>query len=175
MGTGVGPVLAYVPYAEALDRLFNGQGHLLAERNALAEGTWLPPGAYRTSWVHNHPASYAGAIWMRVVPDPFFAGQRHRVEVRWRNWKLCREVALEDNGAWFVHTKGDDGQSIPLEVRVSPACQVAFGQGDPPGDPVVDINHGWSVWVVYDAMRVLREVRDACSTLVQRLRRKRGK
>ncbi|MGH9226293.1 MAG: hypothetical protein ACRD2W_21450 [Acidimicrobiales bacterium] len=72
------------------------------------------------------------------------------------NWKLCHEARLEEDGAWFVHTKGDDGQSTPIEVTVRPACRVAFGQGLPPGQPVIDINHGWSFWMVYDALGVLR-------------------
>lgn len=144
--------------AKALDELFRGEGHLLAERNALAAGTWLPPGAFRTRWEYNHPAEYSGPIWMRVVPDHYYVGQRHRVEVRWRNWKLCREALLDEEGAWFVHTKGNDGQSIPIEVTVNPACRVAFGQGLAPGQPIVDINHGWAFWLVYDVLRKVRTV-----------------
>lgn len=44
--------------AEALDRVFDGQEHLLAERTALAAGSWVPQGAFRTAWDYNHPASY---------------------------------------------------------------------------------------------------------------------
>lgn len=56
--------------AERLDELYRADGQLVAERAALADGSWLPRGAFRTRWDHNHPADHCGPIWMRVVPDP---------------------------------------------------------------------------------------------------------
>lgn len=55
--------------------------------------------------------------WMWVVPDPLFAGSRHRTEVRWGDWRLCHGEPMDAHGAYFVHTKGDDGLSKPLEVN----------------------------------------------------------
>jgi len=54
---------------------------------------------------------------MWVVPDPLFAGSRHRTEVRWGDWRLCHGEPMDAHGAYFVHTKGDDGLSKPLEVN----------------------------------------------------------
>ena len=153
-----GEVLMPMALAERLDELYRAGGELIAERAALFDGSWLPRGAFRTRWDQNHPATYSGPIWMWVVPDPVFAGCRHRVEVRWGDWRLCHEDVMAGTGVFFAHTKGDDGLSKPLEVTVMPACKVAFGQGLPPGVPVIDINHGWSHWVAYDVLAVVRKV-----------------
>ena len=151
-----GEVLVPMALAERLDALYRADGELVSERTTLLDGSWLPRGAFRTWWEKNHPAGYAGPIWMWVVPDPVLAPARHRIEVRWGDWRLCHEEELDGHGAFFAHTKGDDGLSKPLEVTIRPACRVVFGQGLPPGQPVIDINHGWSHWVAYDLLALIR-------------------
>jgi hypothetical protein len=121
--------------AEGLDELYRAGGELVAERRTLLDGSWLPRGTFRTGWEYNHPAGYSGPIWMLVVPDPVPAPSRHRVEVRWGDWRLCNEEELDAQGGFFAHTKSDDGLSKPLEVTVNPACRVGFGQGLPPVSP----------------------------------------
>lgn len=151
-----GEVLMPMALAEALDELYRAGGELIAERRTLLDGSWLPRGAFRTIWEHNHPAAYAGPIWMWVVPDPVLAPRRHRVEVRWGDWRLCHEEELGEQGALFVHTKGNDGRSLPLEIRVNPACRISFGVGLPPPGITIDINHGWSHWLAYDLLALIR-------------------
>lgn len=164
-----GEVLVPLALAERLDTLYRAAGELVAERRSLVDGSWLPRGAFQTRWEHTHPTAYAGPIWIWVVPDPVFAHTRHRVEVRWGNWRLCHEELLDDQGAFFFHMKADDGSAKPVEVFVNPACRVAFGQGSPPGQPVIDINHGWSHWVAYDVLRVLRRRSPRLASALERL------
>ena len=164
-----GEVLVPMALAEDLDALYRADGELVSERRTLMDGSWLPRGAFRTRWEHPHPAAYAGPVWMRVVPDPVFASARHRVEVRWGNWRLCHEEPLDTEGAFFAHMKLDDDQSKPLEVSVTPACLVVFGRGEPPGQPVIDINHGWSHWVAFDILHLVRARSPRLATALERL------
>lgn len=163
-----GEVLIPRPMAETLDQFFKAQGELLAERDVL-DGTWLPRGAFRTRWGHNHRAEYSGPIWLRLVPDPVFAGELHRIELTWGTWRLCHEQKLEAAGAYFAHTKGDDGRSVPLEMTISPACHAVFGEGEAPGRPVIDINHGWSFWAVHDLLRLIRKSFPWLAPIIERL------
>lgn len=164
-----GDVLLPGPLAENLDSFYRADGELLSEREALADGTWLPRGAFRTRWEHNHRAEHDGPIWMRLVPDPVFAGTAHRVEVAWGDWRICHEQPLEAAGAFFAHTKGNDGRSFPLEVTVNPACHAVFGEGQPPGRPVIDINHGWNFWALHDLLRLIRKLFPWLAALIERL------
>lgn len=164
-----GEVLIPMALAERLDVLYRADGELVSERRTLLDGSWLPRGAFRTRWEQNHLASYAGSIWMWVVPDPVLAPARHRIEVCWGDWRLCHEEMLDVNGAFFAHTKANDGLSKPLEVTVRPACRVAFGQGEPPGQPVIDINHGWSHWVAYDVLALIRRVAPRVARRLERV------
>lgn len=68
-----GQVLMPMALAERLDDLYKAEGQLVSERRTIADGSWLPRGAFRTRWDHNHRADYSGPIWMRLVPDPVFA------------------------------------------------------------------------------------------------------
>lgn len=164
-----GEVLLPLALAEQLDALYRAEGELVAERRTLVDGSWLPRGAFQTRWEHTHPRAYAGPIWMRVVPDPVCAHRRHRVEVRWGDWRLCHEELLEEQGAFFFHIKADDDSPKPIEVFVNPACRVAFGQGPPPGQPVIDINHGWSHWLAYDVLRAIRRRSPRLAVSLERL------
>jgi hypothetical protein len=100
---------------------------------------------FKPHWSFCHPASYWGQVWIQVVPRPENRTMVHRYVVGWGDW-VCDDV-LDLEGlasATLVHAKCNDGLSVPLLFDVTPPCYVVFGQGDPPAEPVYDINDRWT-------------------------------
>ena len=99
---------------------------------------------FKEEWTIHNPASYSGKIWVQVLKKPSNLNIAHRYSVRWGPWKYEGTINPSvHNSVTLVHSKGDDGFSIPIFFNVSPPCYISFGQGEPPSDNPVDINHGW--------------------------------
>jgi hypothetical protein len=100
---------------------------------------------FKRDWRFCHPASYTGKVWIRVVPRFENRALRHEYVIRWGPWtyrNILKFGYMES--ASLSHMKGDDGLSIPIIFDIEPPCFVAIGQGEPPGELVHDINHGWT-------------------------------
>jgi hypothetical protein len=100
---------------------------------------------YKRRWSFCHPATYSGSVWIQVVAGPATRGAPHDYTVRWGPWEYKGTLNLEGRqSAFLVHMKGSDGLSVPIFFDISPDCYVVFGQGDPPGGPLHEINWGWN-------------------------------
>jgi hypothetical protein len=99
---------------------------------------------FNETWTIHHPAEYVGKVWMKILKKRLNIEKAHRYTIRWGPWEFRGKVNRKDkHSETLVYSKGNDGLSIPIFVKISPACYLSFGQGEPPdGDPI-DINHGW--------------------------------
>jgi hypothetical protein len=102
------------------------------------------PDDLRHDWTFAHPANYAGPVWIRVTtPDEhrFFP---HEIVLEWGHWKYTGMLEFQQgNSVSLMHTKADDGLSLPIHLHISHPCQVEFGQGRPSAGPTIDINRNW--------------------------------
>jgi len=99
---------------------------------------------FKSEWVHHHPATYAGEVWVKILKQETALDEPHRISIRWGPWR--RDVDLPANPARsvvLVHTKGNDGLSVPIFLDVNPSCFAMFGCGGVPGGSTIDINVGW--------------------------------
>lgn len=99
---------------------------------------------HKVRWSFCHPASWSGQVWIQLIAEPGNRGAPHDYTVRWGPWEYKGSLNLEGReSAFLIHTKGNDGLSVPIFFDVLPPSYVRFGQEDPPGTPVHDINWGW--------------------------------
>jgi hypothetical protein len=97
-----------------------------------------------TDVIFNHPAHYSGPIWIKMTSVPSNHNRKHTLRIRWGVW--YREITLILSSlepVALIHSKGDDGDSIPMIVHVDPPCHISFGQGRPTAPNVIDINPFW--------------------------------
>jgi hypothetical protein len=114
----------------------------LDSRELVAEATQS-----NSSYTFTHPALYSGVVWLHVEAKPENRRKAHRYTIRWGSWQFSGILKFEDHQSVnILHTKSNDGHSIPLFFDVAPPCFVEHGQGFPPAGPVHDINHGWT-WI----------------------------
>ena len=68
----------------------------------------------------------------------------HQYSIKWGPWCYNNTIKLDNsNVVSLVHTKGNDGLSVPIIFKISPAASVFFGQGESPDKDTVDVNEGW--------------------------------
>lgn len=130
--------------ASLLDEYFEAHGALAAafdEEPEDEERVFLAS-ARRAEWIHLYPAAFSGQVWM-MVDVGVGTDATVDTEMRWGPW-LRRERFVVAGRLALLFKKGDDGQSVPLLVRVDPPCTVTFGTNDPPPDvETFDANPGW--------------------------------
>lgn len=99
---------------------------------------------FRESWVFHHPAQHVGTVWIKMRAKKEHSGLVHKFEIRWGPWTRGGQQVLVHNGAVaLMHTKGDDGLSIPIFFEIHPECYVSFGQGEPINVDRVNLNKWW--------------------------------
>lgn len=99
---------------------------------------------FRKKWVYHHPADYVGIVWVKLRAKGNNSGKLHRYTIRWGPWTRGGQQMLVHNRAVaLMHTKGDDGLSIPIFLEIAPESYVSFGRGDPGDVHRVDINKWW--------------------------------
>ena len=118
----------------------------LLEKGHLLVAADFDDSAFKRHWCFCHPASYTGKIWIKVVPRFETHALTHHYVIRWGPWTFRSVLNFGgiESGA-LAHMKGDDGLSIPVIFDISSPCYVAIGQGEPPGELIHDINHGWTL------------------------------
>lgn len=98
---------------------------------------------FKPHWSFSHPASYSGQVWLQLIAKPENEDITHKYVIRWGRWKYNGTLNFGGlKSLTLVHTKGNDGLSVPIMLDVHPPCYVLLGQGSPSGT-VQDINHGW--------------------------------
>lgn len=97
-----------------------------------------------TIFTFNHPRHYYGPVWIRLIAMAENSEASHQIVIRWGVW--YREVNLELNDrepVFLTHSKGNDGQSIPIIVHLDKPAYVSIGQGRPNYRRQIDINPFW--------------------------------
>lgn len=118
--------------------------HLDEREKIVRELVELLRGEAGTDFTFNHPRSYHGPIWMRLLATPANDRLRHRLRIRWGPW--YREFVTELSSStplFLTHSKGKDDESIPILVRLDKAAHAAIGQGVPNSPNRIDINPFW--------------------------------
>lgn len=99
---------------------------------------------FRTEWLHHHPANYVGPVWVKILKQESTLDTKHSITIHWGPWQLALDLPPGSaRSVALMHSKGDDGLSIPIVLRVTPPCYVTFGRGRVHAGEVRDINAGW--------------------------------
>jgi hypothetical protein len=100
---------------------------------------------FKQVWDFNHPEEYVGAIWIKMRALPEYSGRRHSFTIKWGPWtRGGSQVLLHDRAIALVHSKGNDGLSLPIRMTVDPECNISFGQGNPGPIYCKDLNPWWT-------------------------------
>lgn len=101
-------------------------------------------GKPNTDFTFNHPRSYHGPVWIRLLAESENNNVEHNVAIRWGPWYREYSVKLSDNEPSFLtHSKGDDAESIPMLIHLDKSAYVMIGQGVPNSSRCIDINAFW--------------------------------
>ncbi len=101
-------------------------------------------GTSSTTFTFNHPRSYHGPVWIRLLAESKNDNVEHNVTIRWGPWYREYSVKLSDKEPLFLsHSKGDDDESIPITIRLDKSAYVMIGQGIPNSLRRIDINPFW--------------------------------
>lgn len=117
---------------------YKGAADLAREMKLLARGE------ASNSFVFNHPRTYGGPTWVRLMATDEHHALVHTVRLLWGPWYRKTRVRLDHSTPLFLlHSKGYDDESIPLRIEVSNPCFVAVGQGQPNSTNSIDVNPYW--------------------------------
>jgi len=101
-------------------------------------------GKANTNFTFNHPHSYHGLVWIRLLATSENHNSQHNVTIRWGPWYRECPVQLSDKEPLFLtHSKGNDAESLPIRIRIDKPAHVAIGQGIPNSVNCNDINAFW--------------------------------
>lgn len=101
-------------------------------------------GTANTIFTFNHPRAYHGPVWLRLLAEASNDDVIHRLTIRWGTWYREFSVSISHRVPLFLtHSKGDDGESIPILVHLDKPAYVTAGQGMPNSVHCVDINPFW--------------------------------
>jgi hypothetical protein len=99
---------------------------------------------FKKGWVGNHPAEYFGKVWIKILKLEQNLQVPHNFTIRWAPWLYKGQLPVDENkSVCLVHTKGNDGFSLPILIEIDQPCHVTFGQNEPIDKNAVDVNHGW--------------------------------
>jgi TIR domain len=95
-------------------------------------------------WHCDHPREHVGLVWVRVVPADSNIGSEHSMTLRWGPYiKEIRFTPRSKGPISFLHHKTNP-DVITLHAQITPPSLVTFGQGNPPDQPPVNIDEGWT-------------------------------
>lgn len=121
----------YLDWADGVDVVAGKLADLFSRRPA-------------TEWHADHPEPYVGMVWVRVLPQEANVGREHQLTLRWGPY--IKHVSFTPRSPGPVsllhHKTGAD--AITLHAQISPASIVTFGQGNPPDQPPINIDEGWT-------------------------------
>jgi hypothetical protein len=99
---------------------------------------------FKSEWIISHPSNFSGKVWVQVLKQEKNINRAHKIIVRWGPWQYKATIPSDPNISFtLVHAKGGDGLSIPIFFDIDPPCFVKFGQDEPIGEKIIDINYGW--------------------------------
>ena len=99
---------------------------------------------FKNEWIGGHPAEYTGKVWIQILKQEKNLQVPHSFTIRWGPWRYHGRLSSDINiSVTLVHAKSNDGLSIPIFFEINPPCYVTFGQGEPLGSKIIDINYGW--------------------------------
>src|SRR5262249_10354286 len=97
----------------------------------------------RSEWEHSYADTYTGPVWtkLQTFDDPRSVT---RVFIRWGRLVYVCELPIQPNSHVYLTHDRTTADLVPIQVQVSPPCQVLLGKVRPPDDgPTVDIRQGW--------------------------------
>ena len=102
------------------------------------------PDDVRRDWVFNHPAEYSGPVWIKIAACDEFRSLEHTVIIDWGYWRYEGRLDLRaSNTVTLLHSKSNDGLSIPIHFHISQPGFVVFGQGYPREPGLIDTGKEW--------------------------------
>jgi hypothetical protein len=101
-------------------------------------------GESNTRFTLNHLRAYHGPVWIRLIAMSENDEVDHNVSIRWGPWYREIFVSLSASEPLFLtHSKGNDGESIPIRIHLDKPAYVMIGQGAPNSLRCIDINPFW--------------------------------
>ncbi len=94
-------------------------------------------------WEHVYTKTYTGPVWIKLQQSDAPHASRFEIVMVWGVYTYVADLPLAPNGFVYLRDRKRNADMVPLRVRISPACQVSFGEGEPPSDPVFSIEHKW--------------------------------
>lgn len=136
--------------AEHLDQLYGADGWIELGLRTLWRSRWrpwsgtsaLPECQHFIAWA----ASYAGPVWIKIVPASPNVGQEHRLALRWGPWRHDVWARLDKNGVTLTTGKARDagGIAVTFSIASDKKVHVLHGAGqDLHGEEELDIREGW--------------------------------
>ena len=99
---------------------------------------------YSAEWIGHHPTDFSGKVYIQVLKQKRNLIEQHHFSVRWGPWFYEGTLPVsKHNSISLVHTKGNDGLSVPIFFKIDPPCYVKFGIENPETDMFKHIIYGW--------------------------------
>ncbi len=101
-------------------------------------------GTSSRNYVFNHYRHYHGPVWIRLFSEKEHSGSVHGIKIRWGPWyRECDVTLFFDKPVFLTHSKGNDGESLPIILDADSAVYASIGQGVPNSSDCVNINRFW--------------------------------
>jgi hypothetical protein len=98
---------------------------------------------YKQHWSHNHNREYSGVVHITVLKHPKHLCEPYNLVVEWGHMRRKIKVSSSQiHAVSLVHTKGDDGMSVPLFLKSDKPLYARFGIGSGLSAQI-DINSWW--------------------------------
>lgn len=96
------------------------------------------------NFTFNHPKSFYGPVWIRLLAEHVNDGVDHAITIIWGPWyRECKVKLSGKHPTFLMHSKGDDEQSLPIRIEVDKWVHASVGQGVPNSQRRIDINPFW--------------------------------
>lgn len=98
----------------------------------------------KNEWIYFYPREFNGDVWITVKPKNKIPGKKYDYSLRFGPWVKKGQFEIsQGNGLSLTFKKKKDTHSIPVFFKITPACNVSFGQGVKTDVETIDINQGW--------------------------------
>jgi hypothetical protein len=97
----------------------------------------------RPEWVHLHTATYTGPVWTKLRTCNGRLPVTQHIFIQWGDYVYAAELTIAPGAHVYLTHEKTKADLVPINVRVSPPCEVSFGQGPPPEQPAFEIRSGW--------------------------------
>ncbi len=125
-------------------RFRDPQPPALAEAAKLLSELASRPTDVAPAWQHVFTKNHTGPVWTKFRQPDVTHSARFESVLIWGQYCYVGELDLAPNAFVYLRYRKRNADMTPLHVRVYPACQVSFGEGEPPEDPICSIELKWA-------------------------------